>query len=146
MNVVPLRSDTIRLVQNGCAFHELRSEDPNQYLKDFLKLMGSLDLNVENRERTRLHVFQISPRDQASNRLERLPVGSISTWWEINHAAGGKLYDKSVEDSWEIIENLVLYDHESWNGPRDFTKLVKAISLPQDVPKTSDRRLLELEE
>ncbi|GJS11677.1 hypothetical protein Tco_0368473 [Tanacetum coccineum] len=40
--VVPLLSDTIRLVQNGCSFHGLRSEDPNQYL------------DGENRERTRL--------------------------------------------------------------------------------------------
>ncbi|GJX01885.1 hypothetical protein Tco_0185798 [Tanacetum coccineum] len=45
-NVVPLRSDTIRLVQNGCSFHGLRSEDPNQHLKDFLKLVDSLGLNV----------------------------------------------------------------------------------------------------
>ncbi|GKB63200.1 hypothetical protein Tco_0919386 [Tanacetum coccineum] len=52
--VVPLRSDTIRLVQNGCSFHGLRSEDPNQHLKDFLKLVDSLDLDVANRERTRL--------------------------------------------------------------------------------------------
>ncbi|GJW92364.1 hypothetical protein Tco_0169917 [Tanacetum coccineum] len=37
-NVVPLRSDTIRLVQNGCSFDGLQSEDPNQHLKDFLKL------------------------------------------------------------------------------------------------------------
>ncbi|GJV51424.1 zinc finger, CCHC-type containing protein [Tanacetum coccineum] len=44
-NVVPLRSDTIRLVQNGCSFHRLRSKDPNQYLKDFLKLVDSLDLD-----------------------------------------------------------------------------------------------------
>ncbi|GJU21294.1 hypothetical protein Tco_1154636 [Tanacetum coccineum] len=43
-NVVPLRSDTIRLVQNGCSFHELWSEDLNQHLKDFLKLLESLDL------------------------------------------------------------------------------------------------------
>ncbi|GKB81084.1 hypothetical protein Tco_0947979 [Tanacetum coccineum] len=43
-NVVPLRSDTIRLVQNGCPFYVLRSEDPNQHLKDFLKLVDSLDL------------------------------------------------------------------------------------------------------
>ncbi|GJY54454.1 zinc finger, CCHC-type containing protein [Tanacetum coccineum] len=40
-NVVPLRSDTIWLVQNGCSFHGLWSEDPNQHLKDFLKL-GSI--------------------------------------------------------------------------------------------------------
>ncbi|GJR28166.1 MAK10-like protein [Tanacetum coccineum] len=42
---VPLRSDTIRLVQNGCSFHGLRSEDPNQHLKDFLKLLAT-GLNV----------------------------------------------------------------------------------------------------
>ncbi|GKC44481.1 hypothetical protein Tco_1062203, partial [Tanacetum coccineum] len=32
-----------------------------------------------------------------------------------------------------------------WNDLRDFTKPVKAIALPQDVPSTSDRRLIELE-
>ncbi|GJY94961.1 MAK10-like protein [Tanacetum coccineum] len=31
------------------------------------------------------------------------------------------------------------------NDPRDFAKPVKAITLPQDVPSTSDRRLIELE-
>ncbi|GJX98751.1 hypothetical protein Tco_0355770 [Tanacetum coccineum] len=78
-NVVPLRSDTIRLVQNGCSFHGFRPEDPNQHLKDFLKLVDSLDLDGENRERMRLRLFQFSLRDQASNWLERLPTGSIST-------------------------------------------------------------------
>ncbi|GJS62361.1 hypothetical protein Tco_0657145 [Tanacetum coccineum] len=43
-NVVPLRSDTIWLVQNGCLFHGLRSEDLNQHLK-FSKLVDSLDLD-----------------------------------------------------------------------------------------------------
>ncbi|GJU80729.1 zinc finger, CCHC-type containing protein, partial [Tanacetum coccineum] len=82
-NVAPLRSDTIRLVQNGCSFHGLRSEDPNQHLKDFLKLVDSLDLDGENRERMRLRLFQFSLRDQASNWLERLPAGSISTWEDL---------------------------------------------------------------
>nr|GEU67336.1 MAK10-like protein [Tanacetum cinerariifolium] len=53
-NVLPLRFDTIRLVQNGCSFHELRSKDPNQHLKDFLILVDSFDLDGGNRERTRL--------------------------------------------------------------------------------------------
>ncbi|GKE24599.1 hypothetical protein Tco_1436111, partial [Tanacetum coccineum] len=56
-NVVPLRPDAIRLVQNGCSFYGLWSEDPNQHLKDFLKLVDSLNLNVANRERTRLRDF-----------------------------------------------------------------------------------------
>ncbi|GJW45879.1 hypothetical protein Tco_0077525 [Tanacetum coccineum] len=59
-NVVPLRSDTIRLVQNGCLFHGLWSKDPNQHLKDFLKLVDLLDLNGENRERT--HLQEINDR------------------------------------------------------------------------------------
>ncbi|GJS64161.1 zinc finger, CCHC-type containing protein [Tanacetum coccineum] len=78
-NMVPLRSDTIRLVQNGCSFHGIWSEDPNQHLEDFLKLVDSLDLDSENRERTRLRLFQFSLRDQASNWLERLPARSITT-------------------------------------------------------------------
>ncbi|GKC04785.1 hypothetical protein Tco_0996395 [Tanacetum coccineum] len=54
-NVVPLRSDTIRLVQNGSSFHGLQSEDPDKHIKDFLKLVDSLDLDVANRERTHLY-------------------------------------------------------------------------------------------
>ncbi|GJU96155.1 hypothetical protein Tco_1320911 [Tanacetum coccineum] len=65
---------------------------------------------------------------------------------EIDRTVGGKLRDKNAEKSWEIIENLALYDHEGWNDPRDFAKPVKAISLPQNTPKTPDRRLLELED
>ncbi|GJX78297.1 zinc finger, CCHC-type containing protein [Tanacetum coccineum] len=82
-NMVPLRSDTIRLVQNKCSFHGLRSEDPNQHLKDFHKLVDSLDLDGDNRERTRLFLFQFSLRDQASNWLECLPAGSITTWEDL---------------------------------------------------------------
>ncbi|GKB30023.1 MAK10-like protein, partial [Tanacetum coccineum] len=81
--MVPLRSDTIRLVQNGCSFHGLWSKDPNQHLKDFLKLVDSLDLDSDNRERMRLPLFQFSLRDQASSWLERLLAGSITTWEDL---------------------------------------------------------------
>ncbi|GJW44488.1 MAK10-like protein [Tanacetum coccineum] len=190
-NVVPLRSDTISLVQNGCSFHGLWFEDPNQHLKEFLKLMDLFDLDGENRERTRLHLFQFSLRDQASNWLERLPAGSITTWEDlttcflaqffppgrtdllqkvphhvidlwlqvqifydhvnlvtrrtIDQSVDGKLRDRNAKESWALLEDLALYDNESWNDPRDFAKPVKAITLPQDVPSTSDRRLIELE-
>ncbi|GJX43969.1 MAK10-like protein [Tanacetum coccineum] len=179
-NVVPLRSDTIRLVQNGCSFHGLRSEDPNQHLKDFLKLVDSLDLDGENRERTRLRLFQFSLRDQASNWLERLPAGSITTWEDLTTRFLAQFFPpgrtaklrndilmfqqhhgESLSEAWTRfkdllqkvphhgidlwLQDLALYDNESWNDPRDFAKPVKAIALPQDVPSTSDRRLIELE-
>ncbi|GJS03016.1 hypothetical protein Tco_0463070 [Tanacetum coccineum] len=52
---------------------------------------------------------------------------------------------RNTKKSWALLEDLALYDNESWNDPRDIAKPVKAISLPQDVPSTSDSRLVELE-
>nr|GEU40988.1 MAK10-like protein [Tanacetum cinerariifolium] len=127
-NVVPLRSDTIRLVKNGCSFHGLRSEDTNQHLKDFLKLVDSLDLD-----------------------------GSITTWEDLTTRFLAQFFPSkrtakhrndiliNAKESWALLEDLALYDNESWKDPRDFAKLVKAISLPQDVLSTSDRRVIDLE-
>ncbi|GJZ55501.1 hypothetical protein Tco_0610694 [Tanacetum coccineum] len=107
MNVVPLRSDTVRLVQNGCAFLGLWSEDLNQHLKDFLKLVNSLDLSVENRERTRLRLFQFSLLGQASNWLERLPAGSISTWEDLTTCFLAIKNDKGKEGDEIVDKNIV---------------------------------------
>ncbi|GJZ54611.1 zinc finger, CCHC-type containing protein [Tanacetum coccineum] len=65
---------------------------------------------------------------------------------EIDRTASGKLCNKNADESWEIIENLALYDHEGWNDTKDFVKPVKAISTPQSTSKTPDRRLIELED
>ncbi|GKF87181.1 zinc finger, CCHC-type containing protein, partial [Tanacetum coccineum] len=184
---------------------------------DFLKLVDSLDLDGENRERTHLCLFQFPLRDQASNWIEHLPAGSISTWedlttrflsqffppgrttklcndilmfqqhhgeslseaWTrlkdllqkvphhgidlwlqiqifydhvnpitrrtIDQSAGGTLRDLNPKESWALLEDITLYDNNSWNDPRDFAKPVKAITLPQDVLSTSDHRLIKLE-
>ncbi|GJS12712.1 MAK10-like protein [Tanacetum coccineum] len=137
-NVVPLLSDTIRLLQNGCSFHRHRSEDPNQYLKDFLKLVDSLDLDGKNRERTRLCLFQFYLRDQASNWLERLPAGSITAWEDLTTCFLAQFFPPGRTAK---LRNDILI----WNDLRDFAKSVKAITLPQDVSSTSDRCLIELE-
>nr|GEX08977.1 hypothetical protein [Tanacetum cinerariifolium] len=63
----------------------------------------------------------------------------------IDHSNDGKLHDKSAEKSWEHIDDLALYYNEGWNDPRDLAKPVKTIFLPQDVPSTSGRHLIELE-
>ncbi|GKA67003.1 hypothetical protein Tco_0766811, partial [Tanacetum coccineum] len=55
------------------------------------------------------------------------------------------LRDRNTKESWALLEDLSLYDNESWNDPRDFAKPVKAITLSQDVPSTSDCHLIELE-
>ncbi|GJV24274.1 MAK10-like protein [Tanacetum coccineum] len=63
----------------------------------------------------------------------------------IDQSVGGKLRDRNAEESWALLEDLSLYDNESWNDPRDFAKPVNAIAFPQDVPSTSDCRLTEFE-
>nr|GEW08266.1 MAK10-like protein [Tanacetum cinerariifolium] len=62
----------------------------------------------------------------------------------IDQSASGKLHGKNAKESWALLEDLGLYDNESWNDPRDFAKPVKAISLPQDVSSISDHHLIEL--
>ncbi|GKB53586.1 hypothetical protein Tco_0904339 [Tanacetum coccineum] len=175
-NVVPLRSDTIRLVQNRCSFHRLRFEDPNQHLKDFLKLVDSFDLDGENRERTRMTaklrndilMFQQHHGESLSEAwthfkdlLQKVPHHGIDRWLqiqifydhvsfhlkcEIDRAVGGKIHNKNPDESWEIIENLALYNHEGRNDAKEFIKPVKAISTPQPTSKMPDQRLLELED
>ncbi|GJY16662.1 hypothetical protein Tco_0387084 [Tanacetum coccineum] len=169
-NVVPLRSDTIRLVQNGCSFHELWTEDPNQHLKDFLKLVDSLDLDVANRTfklQNDILMFQQHQGESLSEAwthfkdlLQNVPHHGIDLWLQvqifydhsnpatrrtIDQSTSGKLRDKNAKESWALLEDLALYDNKSWNDQRDFAKPVKAISLPQEVPSTSDCRLIELE-
>ncbi|GJT75219.1 hypothetical protein Tco_1041944 [Tanacetum coccineum] len=88
--------------------------------------------------------------------LQKVPRHGIDRWLQIQifydhvsfhlkceiEAAGGKLRDRNADESWEIIENLALYDHEGWNDSKDFIKPVKAISTSQSTSK----RLLELED
>ncbi|GJY01813.1 hypothetical protein Tco_0359965 [Tanacetum coccineum] len=38
----------------------------------------------------------------------------------IDQPAGGKVRDKNAKESWALLEDLALYDNESWNDPRDF--------------------------
>ncbi|GKE26573.1 hypothetical protein Tco_1441957, partial [Tanacetum coccineum] len=127
-NMVPFRFDTIRLAQNECSFHRLWSEDQNQHLKDFLKLGDSLDLDGENRERT---------RRTAKLRKDILMV-------QQHH---GESLSEACTRFKDLLQKVPHHGIDLWlqNDPRDFVKPVKTIALPQDVPSTSDRHLTELE-
>ncbi|GKC91826.1 hypothetical protein Tco_1152475 [Tanacetum coccineum] len=69
------------------------------------------------------------------------PIRSLGDYSKPSHEG----YKNTIELPVGNNVNLTLYDNKSWNDPRDFAKLVKAISLPQDVPSTSDRCLIEIE-
>nr|GEZ51763.1 zinc finger, CCHC-type [Tanacetum cinerariifolium] len=86
--------------------------------------------------------------------LQKVPHHGIDMWLQIqifydhvnpitrrtiDQVVDGKLHDKNDEESWALLEDLALYDNESWNDPRDFIKPVKAISMPHDAPSASDK-------
>ncbi|GJY58831.1 zinc finger, CCHC-type containing protein [Tanacetum coccineum] len=67
--------------------------------------------------------------------LQKVPHHGIDLWLQvqifydhvnpvtrrtIDQSAGGKLRDLNAEESWALLEDLALYDNESWNDPRDF--------------------------
>ncbi|GJZ16511.1 MAK10-like protein [Tanacetum coccineum] len=112
-NVVPLRSDTIRLVQNECSFHGLWTAKLRNDILMFQQHHGESLSEAWTRFK---------------DLLQKVPHHGIDRWLqiqifydhvsfhlkcEIDRVAGGKLRNKNVDESWEIIENLALYDHEA---------------------------------
>ncbi|GKD30365.1 hypothetical protein Tco_1241143 [Tanacetum coccineum] len=149
-NVVPLRSDTIRIhLYLGGSYYPFPCSILSAGM-DFQTLMFQQH-HGESLSKVLTHFKDL---------LKKVPHYGIDLWLQvqifydhvnpatrkiIDQSTGGKLRDKNTEESWVLLEDLALYDNESWNDPRDFTKPVKAIYVPQDVPTTSDRRLIELE-
>ncbi|GJU21819.1 hypothetical protein Tco_1155161 [Tanacetum coccineum] len=72
---------------------------------------------------------------------DKNPIHTLGDYSKLSH----KGYTNTIELPVGKNVDLALYENESWNDPRDFAKPVKAIALLQDVPSTSDRRLIELE-
>ncbi|GJW31436.1 hypothetical protein Tco_0051468 [Tanacetum coccineum] len=62
--------------------------------------------------------YYSKPSHEGYRNTIELPVGNNVC--EINRAAGGKLRNKNINESWEIIENLALYDHEGWDETNEF--------------------------
>ncbi|GKC43738.1 MAK10-like protein [Tanacetum coccineum] len=156
-NVVPLRFDTIRERTRLYLFQFSLRDQASNWLKRLPA--GSIstweDLTTRflaqffpSRRTAKLRndimMFQQPHGESLSEAwtrfkdlLQKVPHHGIDLWLQLR--------DLNLEESWAILEDLALYDNESWNDPRDFAKLVKAIALPQDVPSISDRRLIKLE-
>nr|GEY58017.1 hypothetical protein [Tanacetum cinerariifolium]GEY58576.1 hypothetical protein [Tanacetum cinerariifolium] len=78
------------------------------------------------------------PSHEGYRNTIKLPVGNKV--YGIDRAVGDKLRNKNTNESWEIIENLALYNHEGWGETKEFVKQVKAIATPQGILKTPDQR------
>ncbi|GJU87923.1 hypothetical protein Tco_1295469 [Tanacetum coccineum] len=62
------------------------------------------------------------------------PIRTLGDYSKPSHEGYRNTIELLVGNNVALLEDLALYDNESWNDPRDFAKPVKAITLPQDVP------------
>ncbi|GJS04805.1 hypothetical protein Tco_0321313 [Tanacetum coccineum] len=161
--------NTIRLVQNGCSFHGLWSKDPNQHLKDFLKLVDSLDLDGENMERMRLldtlmkDAISLMGKSESVFRLATnemyQPLFELSRQEEFEHIVMNFILDQEerirqledymqaitdefVEFSSEVTQRLKERIKENKNKPK---KIIKITRYPdtEDLEPLNDHKFLE---
>nr|GEX82778.1 hypothetical protein [Tanacetum cinerariifolium] len=134
-SVVPLRSDTIWLLQNGCSFRRLRSKDPNQHLKDFLKLKDSLDLDgsiTTWEDLTTCFLAQFFPPGRTAKLCNDILMfqkhqgeSLLEAWTHFkdllqkfpHHGIDLWLQKSSVEKACATIDKLAQYEDEGWNNP-----------------------------
>ncbi|GJX44912.1 MAK10-like protein [Tanacetum coccineum] len=153
-NVVPLRFDTIWLGKNVPAFISISLCDQ---ASNWLKRLPAGSISTWEDLTTRF-LAQFFPSGRTAKLRNDILMfsqqqgESISEAWtrfkdllqKVSHH-GIDLCSKNAKESWALLEDLSLYDNESWKDPGDFAKPIKAISLPQVIPSTSDLRLIELE-
>ncbi|GJR73112.1 hypothetical protein Tco_0085477 [Tanacetum coccineum] len=161
-------SANVCLSCNECLFYANHDACVVKYLKDVQKHKKAKSANqkVKSEWKPTGRIFKPvgESLSEAWTRfkdlLQKIPHHGIDLWLQvqifydhvnritrrtIDQSASGKLRDRNAKESWALLEDLALYDNESWNHPRDFAKPIKAISLPQNVSSTSDRRLIKLE-
>ncbi|GJS57238.1 MAK10-like protein [Tanacetum coccineum] len=120
--------------------------------------------------RSRVRMIKAHVGNEGNNKYNKYKEGSITTWKDLTTRILAQFFppgrtaklrndilmfqqhhEESLSEAWTRFKDLLqkvphhgidLWLH--WNDPRDFAKPVKAIALPQDVPSTSDRRLIEL--
>ncbi|GKE98232.1 zinc finger, CCHC-type containing protein, partial [Tanacetum coccineum] len=157
-NMVPLRSDTIRNWLERLPAGSITTwEDlTTRFLAQFFPPGRTAKLRNDILMFQQHHGESLSKAwSRFKDLLQKVPHHGIDRWlqiqkfydqvsfhlkYEIDRADNGKLRNKNADESWEIIENLDLYDHEGWNDTKEFIKLVKDISTPQGISKTPDRR------
>ncbi|GJV97865.1 hypothetical protein Tco_1549442 [Tanacetum coccineum] len=111
-NVVPLRSDTIQLVQNGCSFHRLRTSKLRIDILMFQQHQGESLSEIWTRYK---------------DLLQKFPHHGIDLWLQVqifydcidhtlkktvDYAAEGQLRKMSEEKAWDTIEELAQYEEE----------------------------------
>ena len=107
------------------------TEDPNEHLRRFLRMMNTVKLNGVRPEVIKLHLFPFSLRDITATWYESLPYGSVDTWEELVEAYLGRFFPPSLtsERRREIIVFQQGEDESLYVAWERFTRLLKRCSM-----------------
>ena len=72
------------------------SEDPNEHMGRFMRMVNTFKLNEVRTEVIRLQLLPFSPRDVAATWFESLTVGSVTNWEELVEAYMGIFFPPAL--------------------------------------------------
>ena len=79
-NNFELKPQLVALMQQNYKFHGLLSEDPYQFLTEFLQICDTVKTNGVDPEVYRLMLFPFTVRDRARTWLDSQPKESLNSW------------------------------------------------------------------
>ena len=71
------------------------TDDPNEHLRQFLRIANTVKLNGVRPEVIKLQLFPFSLRDMAVTWFDSLPYGSVNTWGELIEAYFSRFFPPS---------------------------------------------------
>ncbi|QHO24149.1 ATP synthase subunit alpha [Arachis hypogaea] len=124
-NNFELKPQLVSLMQQNCKFHGLPSEDPFQFLTEFLQICDTVKTNGIDPEVYRLMLFPFAVRDRARIWLDSQPKDSLNSWDKLVTAFLAKFFPpqklsklrvdvqtfkqkegESLYEAWEIYKEL----------------------------------------
>ena len=91
-NNFELKPQLVSLMLQNCKFHGLPSEDPFQFLTEFLQICDTVKTNGVDPEVYRLMLFPFAVRDRAKIWLDSQPKDSLNSWDKLVKAFLAKFF------------------------------------------------------
>nr|GEX79710.1 MAK10-like protein [Tanacetum cinerariifolium] len=127
-NVVPLRSDTIRLVQNGCSFHRLWSEDVCGMTSDIIRQLPPKPSHQEALEDLMMN-FILDQEEKVKQLEEYMGViGSDFMQLSLEVIVKLKAEIRMEENRVKKIEKITRYPDTEDLDPLNGRKFAKALT------------------
>ena len=125
-NKFELKLALIIMVQQH-QFTDHHSEDPNEHLGRFMRMVNTMKLNGVRLDVIKLQLFPFSLRDVAATWFNSLPMGSVNTWEELVEAFMNRFFPPTLiaERKGEIIVFKQGEDESLYTAWDRFKRLLK---------------------